>query len=145
MDAFRRKARVFLRPHENHIAVLKVKRNEPLTPTDLKELERIFLEAGVDEARSARCRPTAGLPRFVRCACRARPRGRQTCLCRIPGRPHPTADQIEFVDLVIDHLTARGVMDPKLLYEAPSPISTRNGVEGVFEQADVVRLVRGAS
>jgi type I restriction enzyme, R subunit len=26
MDAFRRKARVFLRPHENHIAVLKVKR-----------------------------------------------------------------------------------------------------------------------
>jgi type I restriction enzyme R subunit len=50
MDAFRRKARVFLRPHENHIAVIKVKRNEPLTATDLKELERIFLEAGVDEA-----------------------------------------------------------------------------------------------
>ena len=49
MDAFRRKARLFLKPHENHIAVLKVKRNEPLTPTDLKELERIFLEAGVDE------------------------------------------------------------------------------------------------
>jgi type I restriction enzyme R subunit len=49
MDAFRRKARLFLKPHENHIAVLKVKRNEPLTDTDLKELERIFLEAGVDE------------------------------------------------------------------------------------------------
>ena len=46
----RRKARVFLRPHENHIAVLKLKRNEPLTTTDLKELERIFLEAGIDEA-----------------------------------------------------------------------------------------------
>jgi type I restriction enzyme R subunit len=28
MDAFRRKARLFLKPHENHIAVLKVKRNE---------------------------------------------------------------------------------------------------------------------
>jgi hypothetical protein len=27
MDAFRRKARLFLKPHENHIAVLKVKRN----------------------------------------------------------------------------------------------------------------------
>jgi type I restriction enzyme, R subunit len=40
MDAFRRKARVFLRPHENHIAVLKVRRNEPLTPTDLEELFR---------------------------------------------------------------------------------------------------------
>ena len=29
--------------------MLKLKRNEPLTATDLKELERIFLEAGVDE------------------------------------------------------------------------------------------------
>lgn len=37
-----RKARVFLRPHENHIAVLKLKRNEPLTKSDLAELERIF-------------------------------------------------------------------------------------------------------
>ena len=30
-----------------------------------------------------------------------------------------TADPIEFLDLVIDHLTARGMMDPKLLYETP--------------------------
>ena len=29
MDAFRRKARLLLKPHENHIAVLKVRRNEP--------------------------------------------------------------------------------------------------------------------
>jgi transposase InsO family protein len=33
--------------------------NEPLTQTDLKELERIFLEAGVDETALGRCRPTA--------------------------------------------------------------------------------------
>jgi type I restriction enzyme R subunit len=37
LDAFRRKARLFLKPHENHIAVLKLKRNEPLTPTDLAD------------------------------------------------------------------------------------------------------------
>jgi type I restriction enzyme, R subunit len=49
MDAFRRKARQFLEPYENHLAVIKVKRNEPLTPTDLKDLERIFLDAGADD------------------------------------------------------------------------------------------------
>ncbi len=31
MEAFRRKARLFLKPHENHIAVIKLRRNEPLT------------------------------------------------------------------------------------------------------------------
>jgi type I restriction enzyme R subunit len=33
-------------------------------------------------------------------------------------------------------------MDPKLLYEAPFTDFDRNGVEGVFEQADVVRMVQ---
>ena len=31
---------MFLRPYADHIAVLRLKRNEPLTPTDLKELQR---------------------------------------------------------------------------------------------------------
>jgi type I restriction enzyme, R subunit len=66
MEAFRRKARVFLKPHENHIAVLKVRRNEPLTPTDLKELERIFLAAGVDETALGTLQVDGGLPRLVR-------------------------------------------------------------------------------
>jgi type I restriction enzyme R subunit len=53
-----------------------------------------------------------------------------------------TADQLEFLDLIIDHLTARGVMDPKLLYEAPFTDFNTNGVEGMFEHSDVVRLVQ---
>ena len=52
------------------------------------------------------------------------------------------ASEDEFLNLVIDHLTGRGVMDPELLYEAPFTDFDRNGVEGVFEQADVVRLVQ---
>ena len=53
-----------------------------------------------------------------------------------------TADPIEFLDLVIDHLTARGVMDPKLLYETPFTDFDTKGVEGVFEHSDVVRMVQ---
>lgn len=52
-----------------------------------------------------------------------------------------TADQNELLNLIIDHLTARGVMDPGLLYEAPFTDFDSKGVEGVFEHADVVRLV----
>jgi type I restriction enzyme, R subunit len=52
------------------------------------------------------------------------------------------ADQLEFVDLVIDHLTARGVMDPNLLYESPFTDFDSNGVAGVFDHADVVRLIQ---
>ena len=53
-----------------------------------------------------------------------------------------TADRLEFLNLIIDHLTARGVMDPKLLYETPFTGFDTKGVEGVFEHSDVVRLVQ---
>ena len=43
MDRFRAKARHFLKENANRLAVLKLRRNEPLTPTDLEELERIFI------------------------------------------------------------------------------------------------------
>ena len=43
---------------------------------------------------------------------------------------------------MIDHLTGRGVMDPKLLYESPFTDFDSNGVAGVFEDADVVRLIQ---
>jgi type I restriction enzyme, R subunit len=142
MDAFRRKARVFLRPHENHIAILKVKRNEPLTSTDLQELERIFVEAGVDETSLAAIKADVGLVRFVRSLVGLdREAAKQAFASFLQGRTL-TANQLEFLDLVIDHLTARGVMDPKLLYESPFTDFDSKGVEGVFGSADVVRLVQ---
>jgi type I restriction enzyme R subunit len=142
MEAFRRKARLFLKPHENHLAVLKVKRNEPLTPTDLKELERIFLEAGVEEAALGTLQTEGGLARFVRALVGLDREAAKRAFGEFLEGRRLTADQHEFLNLVIDHLTARGVMDPKLLYEAPFTDFDRNGVEGVFEQADVVRLVQ---
>jgi type I restriction enzyme R subunit len=141
MDAFRRKARLFLKPHENHIAVLKVKRNEPLTPTDLKELERIFLEAGVDETALDALQTDGGLLHFVRSLVGLDREAAKRAFTEFLDGRRLTADQLEFLGLVIDHLTARGVMDPKLLYEAPFTDFDRNGVEGVFEKSDVIRLV----
>jgi type I restriction enzyme, R subunit len=142
MDAFRRKARQFLKPYENHLAIIKVKRNEPLTPTDLADLEQVFLEAGGDDRALDAIRANGGLPRFVRSLVGLdREAANRAFSAFLQGR-QLSADQFEFLGMVIDHLTARGLMDPKLLYEAPFTDFDRNGVEGVFDKADVVRLVQ---
>jgi len=142
MDAFRRKARVFLRPHENYIAVLKVKRNEPLTATDLAELERIFVEAGTDERSIAAIRADGGVGRFVRSLVGLDREAAKRSFAAFLERGTLTANQLEFLNLVIDHLTARGTMDPRLLYETPFTDFDAKGVEGVFPQADVVQLIQ---
>lgn len=141
MDAFRRKARVFLRPHESHIAVLKLKRAEPLTATDLSELERIFKESGADDASLGLIQSEGGLARFVRSLVGLDREAAKRLFSEFEDGRRLTADQHEFLNLVIDHLTERGAMDPALLYETPFTDFDAKGVEGVFETADVLRLV----
>lgn len=141
MDAFRRKARVFLRPHESHIAVLKLKRAEPLTATDLSELERIFKESGTDDTSLGLIQSEGGLARFVRSLVGLDREAAKRLFSEFEDGRRLTADQHEFLDLVIDHLTERGAMDPALLYETPFTDFDAKGVEGVFETADVLRLV----
>ncbi len=139
---FRRKARQFLKPYESHIAVIKVKRNEPLTPTDLTELERIFVEAGADDATLAAIQADDGLSRFVRSLVGLDREAAKQAFSEFLVQRKLTADQNEFLNMIIDHFTARGVMDPKLLYEAPFTDFDSKGVEGVFQHPDVLRLVK---
>ena len=46
MGKFREKARQFLKAHESHVSLQRLRRNQPLTPTDLLELQRMLVEAG---------------------------------------------------------------------------------------------------
>jgi type I restriction enzyme R subunit len=53
-----------------------------------------------------------------------------------------TANQLEFVNLVVDHLTQHGVMDPVRLYESPFTDLTPRGPDGLFQSQEVDDLMR---
>ena len=52
-----------------------------------------------------------------------------------------TADQIRFINLIVNELTANGVMEPARLYESPYTDHTPTGPESVFAEADVDSIV----
>ena len=143
MDRFRAKVRQFLKANQSHIAILKLHRNEPLTQTDLNELERIFAEAGVGTTEDLeRIRAEGGLGLFVRSLVGLDRTAAKKAFDAFTQGRKLTAHQLEFVDMMIDHLTARGAMDPRLLYESPFTDIDPLGVAGLFKEGEIVELIQ---
>jgi type I restriction enzyme R subunit len=52
-----------------------------------------------------------------------------------------TADQIHFINLIINELTANRVMEPARLYESPYADHAPTGPEAMFPEPDVDSIV----
>jgi type I restriction enzyme, R subunit len=140
---FRAKARVFLRNHLNHVAVEKLRKNRPLTATDLAELERMLAESGIgspDDVRRA-AEESQGLGLFVRSLVGMDRNAAKDALALYLAGRTLSANQIEFVNLVVDHLTEHGVVAPERLYESPFTDLMPRGPEELFTTTELDELL----
>ncbi len=142
-ERFRAKARQFLRGREDHPVIHKLRWNQPLAAADLADLERLLLEAGVGSPEDlGRAKAEAdGLGIFVRSLVGLDREAAKQAFGRFLVGTTATANQVEFINLVIDHLTERGVMDPAILYQSPFIDITPRGPEGLFTSDEVDALV----
>jgi type I restriction enzyme R subunit len=141
-ERFRAKARQFLKAHENHITIHKLRTNEPLTATDLSELERMLSESGIGTVEDVQKAKEAnhGLGLFVRSLIGLDREAAKKAFGSFLGGRTLRANQIEFVNLIVDHLTEHGSMDARLLYQSPYTDFNPRGVDGVFGSPDVDEL-----
>jgi type I restriction enzyme, R subunit len=140
---FRAKAQAFLRAHDDHIAIHKLRMNKPLTESDLGELERILVESGVgglDDIERAKIE-SQSLGLFARSLVGMDREAAKGALAGFLAGKTLSANQIEFVNLIVDHLTEHGVMDTAQLYQSPFTDVTPRGPEGLFSSSQVEELI----
>ena len=142
LERFKAKARTFLRQHHDRLALQKLRRNQPLTPTDLADLEHLLREAGgtADEIEAAR-NESISVARFVRSLVGLDRVAAKALFDGLLSSSTATANQIEFLDLLIDHLTEQGIVSPERLYESPFTDLSPAGPEALFSQPEITSIV----
>jgi type I restriction enzyme R subunit len=142
-EQFRIKARAFLRANESHVAINRLRMNKPLTPFDLDELERMLAESGVGVSGNLEYAKSEsqGLGLFVRSLVGLDREAAKGAFAEFLNGKNLGANQIEFVDLIINHLTEHGVMGAAALYESPFVDVAPTGPDGLFTPAQVDDLM----
>lgn len=143
MAKFKEKARAFLRQHENHMSLHRLRRNQPLTATDLEQLEKMLLEAGGSTELIAEAKAQSqGLGLFIRSLVGLdREAAMQAFSELLQGRT-ATANQIEFINLIVQELTQNGVMSAERLFQSPFTDVNAQGPLGVFPPGKVTQIVQ---
>ena len=122
---------------------------------DLRGLEQALVEIGEDDGQtlltSLLTRSDApSLAHFVRSLVGMDRAAAQEAFSEFLSNRSLTTPQIRFIEMVIDQLTARGVMEPSALYEAPFNSMHASGpealfagqgnvIEGIFEKLEALR------
>lgn len=139
---FKAKVRAFLRQHLDHVAVAKLRMNKPLTPSDLSELERLLAESGVGGPEDIRraAEDALGLGLLVRSLVGMDRAAAKEALAKFTNGKTLTANQLEFINLIVDHLTEHGVGEAARLYESPFTDLAPYGPDALFPSTDLDEL-----
>ncbi|WP_336650537.1 DEAD/DEAH box helicase family protein [Kocuria rosea] len=139
MERFTEKAREYLRAHLDDVALQKVYRNRQLTPVDLQHLNALLQMSGAGSAEDIAEASEGELGLFVRRLVGLDRAAAQEALAEFLDGSHYSAGQIRFVQMIIEHLTANGVVPASALFA--SPFTDHGDPTQHFDDDTVVRLI----
>jgi type I restriction enzyme R subunit len=137
----------FLTAQREHPAVLKLRFNEPLLPSDVQALEDLLYDLGGEGSQAkfeGAYGKTESLGAFIRKLVGLDRSTVQAAFAAHLQNGTYSANQIRFIEQIIDYLTQNGVMDAGLLYEQPFTNYSPLGLDGLFPEtaaADIAQII----
>lgn len=143
-ERYREKVSAFIRDREHHVAIAKLKRNRSLTDDDLTALDALLFDEGMEIVESRERFETLlesgseplSLSSFIRQVVGLDRDAVRSAFEQYLDGSRFSANQIRFVEQVIDWLTANGSLPVAELYKPPFTDYAPGGFDEIFTDHD---------
>lgn len=142
LEAYRKRMTQFLQERRTHLTIHKLRTNQPIEAGELLALKNLLFEQGEvgtrEQFEAAYGKQPLG--KFVRSIVGLDAGAVRQAFSTFINTPSLNAQQIRFLDLIVQYLSSNGFLETEKLFEAPFTEVSAHGLLGVFNstQADEV-------
>lgn len=140
---YREEISSYIRQHKDHVAIQKLRTNKQITEMDLKELENMLFaeKEGTREQFEEVFGKEKPLGVFVREILGLEQGAAKEAFSKLLGKTTLNANQIHFIEQIIDYFSQNGILEPGMLFEEPFTNIHSEGVTGLFPDEDTVEII----
>lgn len=132
----------FIRKHSNVLVINKIKTNQPISVDELEQIRNLLFEEDADTAAHLdQVLNGKSFVSFIRSIIGVDATTAKELFAEFINRPNVTAEQMTFMNKLIDFLTKNGSIDPEMLFDRPFTDINQDGVSGVFKNEDAEKII----
>lgn len=142
-SAYKNRVEAFIRENKHQLTISKLNSNLAITEEELKLLESILFD-GTERGTLEDFIKEFGeepLGVFIRHIVGLDVKAAQEAFSEFLEAGNLTANQMVFIQNIIDHLTKNGTIAPEMLFESPFTDANQDGVVGLFDNGQAQRIV----
>ncbi|MGN0194545.1 MAG: DEAD/DEAH box helicase family protein, partial [Pseudoramibacter sp.] len=128
---YKQKAEFYVRNHQDHLAIAKLKTNKPLTETDVKDLEQILWSEVGSKSDYEKEYGTKPLGEFVREITGLDMNAAKEAFAQYLDETHLDSRQIYFVNQIIEYIVHNGLLKDFSIFQE-TPFTDRGSVVELF-------------
>jgi len=143
LQSYKERVESFIRKNKDYLVIHKIQNNIQITSEELKLLEKLLFEG--DLGTEADYRKEYGelpLGKFIRSMLGLDKSAANQLFSEFIQYGNLLADQITFINNIISFLTKNGTIEKEMLFEPPFTNINDQGITGVFDDAQVGKIVR---
>lgn len=143
LQSYKDRVESFIIKNKNHLVIDKLYKNIRVTPSELVILEEFLMQEAESKDRLFTEYEEQPLGRFVRRIIGLDIEAAQKHFTSFIQQANLNANQITFIQKIIDYLNKNGVLDKSMLTQSPFNDQDDNGIIGVFpEEEKLIKVIQ---